>query len=37
MRLSAMYVEKMQEAQQVGRQEGYTEGERELVQLNCKL
>ncbi|WP_373544647.1 DUF4351 domain-containing protein [Chamaesiphon sp.] len=37
MRLSALYIEKIQEAQQVGearcRQEGRTEGERELVML----
>jgi predicted transposase YdaD len=36
-RLSALYIEKIQEAQQVGRaegrQEGRTEGERELVML----
>jgi predicted transposase YdaD len=37
MRLSALYIEKIQEAQQIGRaegiQEGRTEGERELVML----
>jgi predicted transposase YdaD len=37
MKLSALYIEKLQEAQQVGRaegiQEGRTEGERELVML----
>jgi len=33
MRLSALYIEKIQAAQQVGRQEGRTEGERELVML----
>ncbi|WP_373544371.1 DUF4351 domain-containing protein [Chamaesiphon sp.] len=37
MRLSALYIEKIQEAQQVGeargRQEGRIEGERELVML----
>lgn len=37
MRLSALYIEKLQEAQQIGRaegrQEGRTEGERELVML----
>ena len=33
MRLSALDIEKIQEAQQVGRQEGRTEGERELVML----
>ncbi|AFY91542.1 DUF4351 domain-containing protein [Chamaesiphon minutus] len=33
MRLSALYIEKIQEAQQIGRQEGRTEGERELVMV----